>query len=201
MWRRGLRSTKDYVALFKAAFPSDKELVTVDNSAKAIGAFERTLVTPAPFDSYLKGDEKALTLVQRHGLKTIMDTGCMGCHSGTYVGGQMYQKFGIIEPYWKYTKSEKIDEGRYAVTKAETDKYLFKVPVLRNVEKTPPYFHDGSIDTLRQAVLIMAKVQLCKELSGQQTGEIVDFLKALTGEIPRYSIIFCQSIADLRSGG
>ena len=179
-----LKEYKDYVSLFKAAFPSDKELVTVDNFAKAIGAFERTLVTPAPFDSYLKGDEKALTLVQRHGLKTFMDTGCMGCHSGTYVGGQMYQKFGIIEPYWKYTKSEKIDEGRFAVTKAETDKYFFKVPVLRNVEKTPPYFHDGSIDTLKQAVLIMAKVQLGKELSGQQIGEIVDFLKALTGEIP-----------------
>lgn len=181
---RRLKEYKYYVSLFKAAFPSDKEPVTVDNFAKAIGSFERTLVTPSPFDSYLKGDEKALTLVQRRGLKTFMDTGCMGCHSGTYVGGQMYQKFGIIEPYWKYTKSEKIDDGRYAVTKAETDKYFFKVPVLRNVEKTPPYFHDGSIDTLGQAVLIMAKVQLGKDLSAQQTGEIVDFLKALTGEIP-----------------
>ncbi len=179
-----LKEYKDYVSLFKAAFPSDKEPVTVDNFAKAIGAFERTLVTPAPFDSYLKGDEKALTPMQRHGLKTFMDVGCMSCHSGTYVGGQMYQKFGIIEPYWKYTKSEKTDEGRYAVTKAEADKYFFKVPVLRNVEKTPPYFHDGSIDTLEQAVLIMAKVQLGKDLTRQQTGEIVDFLKSLTGEIP-----------------
>ena len=179
-----LKEYKDYVSLFKAAFPSDKGPVTVDNFAKAIGAFERTLVTPAPFDSYLKGDAKALTPMQQRGLKSFMDAGCMGCHSGTYVGGKMYQKFGIIEPYWKYTKSEKIDEGRYAVTKAEADKYFFKVPVLRNVEKTPPYFHDGSIDTLGQAVLIMAKVQLGKDLSGQQTGEIVDFLKSLTGEIP-----------------
>lgn len=179
-----LKDYKDYVSLFKAAFPEDKEPVTVDNFAKAIGAFERTLVTPSPFDAYLKGKENAITPGQRRGLKTFMDTGCMGCHSGTYVGGQMYQKFGLIEPYWKYTKSEKIDEGKYAVTKVEADKYFFKVPILRNVEKTPPYFHDGSVDTMGEAVMIMAKVQLGRDLTGQQAGEIVDFLKSLTGKIP-----------------
>ena len=179
-----LKEYRDYVALFKEAFPSDKDSVTVDNFAKAIGAFERTLVTPSPFDAYLKGDANILTPGQTRGLKTFMDTGCIGCHSGTYVGGQMYQKFGIIEPYWKYTKSENIDEGRQVVTKVEADKYVFKVPVLRNVEKTPPYFHDGSIDKLEQAVMIMAKIQLGRDLTGLQAGEIADFLKSLTGEIP-----------------
>jgi cytochrome c peroxidase len=179
-----LKGYREYVSLFKAAFPADKDPVKVDNFAKAIGAFERTLVTPAPFDAYLKGDDKALTSGQKAGLKTFMDVGCMGCHSGTYVGGQMYQKFGIIEPYWKYTKSEKIDDGRSAVTKNEADKYFFKVPVLRNVAKTPPYFHDGSVDSLSDAVVIMAKVQLGRDLSAKQTEEIVEFLVSLTGEIP-----------------
>ena len=179
-----LKEYKEYVALFKAAFPADKEPVTVDNFAKAIGAFERTLVTPSPFDAYLKGDIAALTVGQKNGLKTFIDTGCMGCHSGTYVGGQMYQKFGLIEPYWKYTKSEKIDEGRFAVTKVEADKYFFKVPVLRNVEKTPPYFHDGSVDTLKEAITIMAKIQLGRDITVPQAGEIAEFLKSLTGRIP-----------------
>ncbi|HTZ18742.1 MAG TPA: cytochrome c peroxidase [Dissulfurispiraceae bacterium] len=179
-----LKEYRDYVAMFKAAFPSDKDPVTVDNFAKAIGAFERTLVTPSPFDAYLKGDGAALTAGQKKGLKTFIDTGCAGCHSGTYVGGQMYQKFGLIEPYWKYTKSEKIDEGRFAVTKIESDKYFFKVPVLRNVEKTPPYFHDGSVDALQDAITIMAKIQLGRNLAASQAGDISEFLKSLTGKIP-----------------
>ncbi|GBC89203.1 Cytochrome c551 peroxidase [bacterium HR13] len=96
----------------------------------------------------------------------------------------MYQKFGIYEPYWKYTKSESIDEGRYAVTKKEEDKYVFKVPPLRNVAMTPPYFHDGSVRSLEEAVWIMGKVQLGKDLSKQQVGYIVAFLKSLTGRLP-----------------
>jgi cytochrome c peroxidase len=178
-----LKEYDEYVALFKEAFPADQDPVTVDNFAKAIGAFERTLLTPSPFDSYLKGNEKALTAAQKNGLKTFIETGCTGCHSGTYVGGQMYQKFGLVEPYWKYTKSEKVDEGRYAVTKSEADKYVFKVPVLRNVEKTLPYFHDGSVDTLKATVTIMAKVQLGRDVSSKQVAEMVDFLKSLTGKI------------------
>lgn len=183
-----LKEYKEYVSLFKEAFPADKDPVTVDNFAKAIGAFERTLVTPSPFDSYLKGDVNALTQQQTLGLKTFMDAGCVGCHSGTYIGGQMYQKFGITEPYWKYTKSEKIDSGRYDFTKSESDKYVFKVPVLRNVEKTGPYFHDGSVNALEQAVVIMAKIQIGKDLTVQQVGEISDFLKSLTGEIPESAL-------------
>jgi cytochrome c peroxidase len=179
-----LRAYKEYETMFKAAFPSDKEPVTIDNFAKAIGAFERTLVTPAPFDAFLEGDKNALSEQQRKGLGTFIDQGCAGCHFSPYVGGQMYQKFGLFEPYQKYTKSEKVDEGKYAVTKKENDKYVFKVPVLRNVAMTPPYFHDGSVDKLADAVWIMGKIQLQKDLPKEQVQDIVSFLHALTGKIP-----------------
>jgi cytochrome c peroxidase len=179
-----LKEIKGYMDLFKKAFPGESNPVTVENFAKAVGAFERTLVTPSPFDSFLKGDIAALDGREKMGLKTYMEAGCIMCHSGLYVGGQMYQKSGIIEPYWKYTKSEPIDEGRYVVTKNEADKYVFKVPILRNVAKTAPYFHDGSVDKLEDAVWIMGKIQLGKDLNKPQAGEIVTFLKSLTGKIP-----------------
>lgn len=179
-----LRAYKEYETMFKAAFPSDREPVTVDNFAKAIGAFERTLITPASFDAFLKGTKDAMTAQQKKGLGAFIDQGCKGCHFSPYVGGQMYQKFGIFEPYQKYTKSEKVDEGRYAVTKNESDKYVFKVPVLRNVAMTPPYFHDGSVDRLADAVWIMGKIQLGKDLPKEQVQDIVAFLHALTGKIP-----------------
>ncbi len=178
-----LKGMKGYVTMFQAAFPGEKDPVTIDNFAKAIGAFERTLVTPAPFDDFMKGNAGAMTEQQKKGLKTFLDTGCMTCHFSPYVGGQTYQKFGVFEPYMKYTKSEKIDEGRYAVTKNEADRFLFKVPVLRNVAMTPPYFHDGSVDKLDQAVWIMAKIQLGKDLSRLQAGDIAVFLASLTGGI------------------
>ena len=179
-----LKGMKGYIDLFKEAFPGENNPVTVDNFAKAIGSFERTLVTPARFDSFLKGDIAALNEQEKKGLRTYMDTGCIMCHSGPYAGGQMYQKFGIFESYWKYTKSDPIDEGRYVVTKNEADKYLFKVPIHRNVGETAPYFHDGSVDKLGDAVWIMGKIQLGKDLNQSQVGEIVTFLKSLTGKIP-----------------
>jgi cytochrome c peroxidase len=184
-----LKGMKGYVTLFQDAFPGEKDPVTIDNFAKAIGAFERTLVTPAPFDDFMKGNAGAMTEQQKKGLKTFLETGCMTCHFSPYVGGQMYQKFGVFEPYPKYTKSEKIDEGRFAVTKNEADKYIFKVPVLRNVAMTPPYFHDGSVDKLDQAVWIMAKIQLGKDLSRQQAGDIAAFLASLTGRIPEDALV------------
>ncbi len=180
-----LKGFKDYRILFKEAFPEDKEPVNVGNFAKAIGTFERTLVTPSPFDAFLKGMGDALTERQKAGLKTFMETGCSGCHSGTYIGGQMYQKFGLAEPYWKYTKSEMIDEGRYAVNKEAADKYVFKVPILRNVEKTPPYFHDGSVDNLEDAIWIMGQVQLGRDLAKDKVEDIKAFLISLTGVIPQ----------------
>jgi cytochrome c peroxidase len=179
-----LKENKGYAILFKEAFPADKDPVNIDNFAKAVGAFERTLVTPSPFDDFLNGSIDALTVHQKQGLKTFMELGCSGCHSGTFVGGQAYRKFGIAEPYWKYTKSEPIDEGRYGVTKQESDKYVFKVPMLRNVEKTAPYFHDGSVSQLKEAIWIMGKVQFGRDLTKQQLEDIQVFLQSLTGQIP-----------------
>jgi cytochrome c peroxidase len=178
-----LKEITGYTPLFQKAFPGGKDPVNVDNFSKAVGAFERILVTPSRFDAFLKGDQAALTDPQKRGLKTFIETGCITCHSSAYVGGQMYQKFGLIEPYWKYTQSETIDEGRYAVTKNEADKYVFKVPVLRNVEKTPPYFHDGSVNRLEEAISIMGKVQLGRDLTKPQTADIHAYLRSLTGEI------------------
>ena len=179
-----LKEIRGYMDLFKKAFPADNNPITADNFSKSVGAFERTLVTPSAFDAFVKGDIAALTASQKRGLKAFIETGCMTCHSSPYFGGQMYQKFGIFEPYWKYTKSEPIDEGRYVVTKNEADKYVFKVPIHRNVAKTAPYFHDGSIDRLEDAVWIMGKIQLGKDLNKTQVEEVVTFLKCLTGKIP-----------------
>jgi cytochrome c peroxidase len=184
-----LEGMKGYRDLFKEAFPQGKKPVTMENFAKAVGAFERTLVTPAPFDDYVKGKAGALTAEQKRGLKTFLDTGCTMCHAGPYFGGRMYRKFGMTEPYEKYTKSQPVDEGRFAVTKDPADKYVFKVPVLRNVEGTPPYFHDGSVERLTDAITIMAKVQLGKELTKEQAGDIAVFLGSLTGKIPETALI------------
>jgi cytochrome c peroxidase len=179
-----LKAIKGYLVLFQEAFPGDKDPVRAENFGKAIGAFERTLVTPSPFDAFLKDNKKALTDNQIQGLKTFMKVGCTTCHSGTYIGGQMYQKFGILEPYWNYTKNEKIDDGRYEVTKQESDKYVFKVPMLRNVERTAPYFHDGSVSHIEDAVWIMGKIQIGKDLTKEQKERILSFLASLTGTIP-----------------
>ncbi|MGD0573643.1 MAG: cytochrome c peroxidase [Sedimentisphaerales bacterium] len=180
-----LKDINGYTPLFKEAFPADKDPVNIGNFAQAIGAFERTLVTPSAFDDFLNGSKDALTEHQKQGLKIFMELGCAGCHSGTFIGGQAYQKFGITEPYWKYTKSEPIDEGRYEVTKEESDKFVFKVPMLRNVEKTSPYFHDGSVVSLEQAEWIMGKIQMGRDLSKGELDDINAFLKSLTGEIPQ----------------
>ncbi len=181
---RRLREIKGYADLFKKAFPMENDPVKVDNLARAVGVFERTLVTPSPFDTFLGGKKEALNEQEKRGLRTFVETGCIMCHSGSSIGGQMYQKFGLIEPYWKYTGSQEVDEGRYAFTKNEMDKYVFKVPMLRNVEKTSPYFHDGSVDTLEAAERVMGKVQLGKDLTKSQLEDIGSFLKSLTGRIP-----------------
>ncbi|MDD5224955.1 MAG: cytochrome c peroxidase [bacterium] len=179
-----LKAIKGYGPLFARAFPGEKSPVNAENFGKAVGAFERTMVTPARFDRFVQGDGNALADGEKRGLKTFIETGCMTCHSSPYFGGQVYQKFGVFEPYQKYTKSTQLDEGRSAVTKNEGDKYVFKVPILRNVEMTPPYFHDGSIAGLSDAVRIMGKIQLARNLTEKQIGEIAAFLKSLTGEIP-----------------
>ena len=179
-----LKEIRGYMDLFKKAFPKDNDPITVDNFSKAVGAFERTLVTPSRFDAFVKGDQTALTDPQKRGLRTFMEMGCIMCHSGTYVGGQSYQKFGLLESYWQITKSKDVDEGRYVVTKNESDKYVFKVPMLRNVEVTSPYFHDGSVDRLHDAVRVMGEIQLGRDLTITQIEDIVSFLRSLTGSIP-----------------
>jgi len=179
-----LSGSEAYVDLFSKAFPEEDKPITYDNMKKAIGAFERKLITPSRFDGYIGGDESALNDQEKEGLQTFINTGCITCHAGNLLGGKMYQKFGLYGDYWEYTKSENIDKGRFDVTNNEADKYMFKVPSLRNVEKTFPYFHDGSVQDLKQTVEIMGKSQLNKELTGEETDNIVAFLKTLTGEVP-----------------
>ncbi len=179
-----VKAVPGYSELFKKAFPGEDNPVTEDNWGKAIGAYERTLVTPSRFDEYLGGKSEALTAAERHGLRTFIDMGCARCHNGVGIGGDKFRKFGVVEDYWKATHSKEIDRGRIDLTKDPADTYVFKVPVLRNVEMTPPYFHDGSVRTLPEAVQIMARVQLGKTLSNHDTDAIITFLKSLTGKLP-----------------
>ena len=173
-----------YAPLFKAAFPDAPQPMTLRNIAKAVGAYERTLVTPSPFDAYLAGNQEALSPAVRAGLAKFINTGCVTCHNDVGIGGGMYQKFGVVEDYWKATGSDPIDRGRADVTKDPADLYVFRVASLRNVAMTPPYFHDGSVATLPEAVKVMARVQLGVTLSDADMRDIVAFLENLTGELP-----------------
>ncbi|MGZ5031206.1 MAG: cytochrome-c peroxidase [Methylobacter sp.] len=181
---RKIKALPGYEAAFKQTFPHEPDPVKPDNWGKTIGAYERTLVTPSPFDAFLNGDAKALAPQAQHGLKTFIDLGCASCHNGVGIGGSSFQKFGVFEDYWKQTGSQPIDKGRFTVTQEPADKYVFKVPSLRNVAMTPPYFHDGSVATLPQAVRVMGKVQLGRELTDQEVHDLVDFLNSLTGKQP-----------------
>lgn len=164
-----------YHPLFAAAFPGEKDPIHYDNFAKAVGAFERRLVTPSRFDAFLEGQQGALSDAEVAGLGIFMDTGCPTCHMTATIGGQMYQKLGLVHPY------ETKDLGRYDVTRKDADKYFFKVPSLRNVEKTGPWFHDGSVTTLAQAIDLMAWHQLGKKLAPAEVQSIETFLSSLTG--------------------
>ena len=169
-----LKKDKNYPKEFAAAFPGDKAPISYANVGNAIGAFERTLITPSRFDAFLKGDDNALTPEEKKGAQAFVQTGCVACHNGATLGGMMFQKLGLVKPY--PTK----DMGRFEVTKNESDKMMFKVPSLRNVAKTGPYFHDGSVKTLDEAVSKMAEYQLGKQLTPEQVKEIVTFLDSLT---------------------
>jgi cytochrome c peroxidase len=182
-----LNKNEEYKKAFTEVFPKDK--ITFENVGKAIAAFERTLITPSPFDEYLAGEASALTDKEKEGLKTFMDAGCITCHNGAQLGGNMFQKFGVHKPYLEATGSEVVDEGRFEVTGNESDKYMFKVPGLRNIEKTWPYFHDGSVESLEEAVGIMADVQLNKQLTDEEVENITAFLKSLTGEVPEEALV------------
>lgn len=171
-----LRET-GYEPLFREAFPGEAEPLTFDNLARAIAAFERTLITPgSDFDLYLSGDSTALLPVQKQGLELFQESGCVGCHSGPLLGGRGYARFSHVEG--------RGDVGRLAVTGREADRYVFRVAPLRNVALTAPYFHDGSAATLHEAVAVMGSAQLQRGFNEGEVAALVAFLESLTGEFP-----------------
>jgi cytochrome c peroxidase len=171
-----LHSIPGYQPLFANAFPGEQDPISYDNFGRAIGAFERRLTTPSPFDAFLGGNLDALSAEQVAGLAKFIETGCPTCHMGPTVGGLMFQKLGAVNPY------ETADTGRQEVTKKESDKYLFKVPSLRNSAETGPWFHDGSVPTLDEAIRLMAWHQLGKKLEPADVASIAAFLGSLTGK-------------------
>ncbi len=184
-----LQSIEGYQQLFSKAFGANS--ISKDNATKAIAAYERTLITPnSPYDKYVKGDKSALTEQQVSGMNKFEELGCKGCHSGpAFNGPGTYMKFpmysnGYFEAQYKFSA----DKGRFEATGNRADEHLWKVPTLRNIALTAPYFHNGSVKTLDTAVKLMAKLQLNKELSDQEIADIVAFLNALTGEFPRQAM-------------
>jgi cytochrome c peroxidase len=177
---RTLSSNPEYAYMFHDAFPEQERPITFDNYAVAVAAFERTLVTRSRWDQFLEGDTKALSLDEKRGLKTFLNAGCMVCHTGKMLGGSMYERVGVVEAW-----PNQEDPGRFAVTKDESDRMMFKVPTLRNVAETAPYFHDGSAATLDQAVRMMGKHQLGLELEQDEVASIIAWLKSLTGPLPK----------------
>ncbi len=188
-----VKAIPGYAQLFKLAFPDDKEAMMVDNAAKAVGAFERTLITPnSPYDKYVKGDKAALTEQQVKGMNTFSELGCTACHSGVNfsgpkmeIGQGFFMKFPTF-PDTEYDKKYQFskDLGRYEVSKNDADKNMFRVPTLRNIALTAPYFHNGAVATLQEAIKVMAKTQLNKDLTDEQVADLEAFLNALTGEFP-----------------
>ena len=170
-----LGAIDEYRRLFAAAFPDDAPSLSYQNMAEAIAAFERTLITPSRFDDYLDGDENALDEAEKRGLETFLELDCYSCHDGVLLGGQTREKLGKENPY-----ANQSDPGIFALTGAEEDRMMFKVSPLRNVALTAPYFHDGRIETLDEAVRQMGKLQLDLDMDERQVGDISSFLRALT---------------------
>jgi len=186
-----LQSIPAYVADFKASFGNDK--IGIEQVTKAIAAFEETLVTPnSRFDKWLKGDQMALSANELAGYKLFKDSGCVACHNGPAVGGNSYQKMGVVAPY----KASSPAEGRFAVTGKDADRFNFKVPTLRNVELTYPYFHDGAVNTLTEAVETMGLIQLGKKFTADENASIVAFLKTLTGDQPDFKLPILPPSSD-----
>jgi cytochrome c peroxidase len=178
-----LKNDSIYPSLFAASFPDDKLPVSFTNVKRSIAAFERTLLAPSRFDVFMSGTLSALNAEEKQGLALFMDAGCANCHNGVGVGGNSTQRFGIFTDYRTVTHSRVDDEGKMKVTGNTKDKDVFKVPGLRNVGMTYPYFHDGSIANLDTTVKIMGKVELNKKFTETEVKNIVSFLKTLTGDI------------------
>ena len=177
---RKLDASPEYERAFSAALGARPSKQGVK---QAIAAFERTLITAgSPFDRWLGGDARALSAEQQEGYQLFKAAGCVACHQGQNAGGNMYQRFGLFGDYFQDRGNiTQADQGRFNVTGLDTDRHVFRVPGLRNVELTAPYFHDGTAKTLTEAVEVMARYQLGKELSADQVGKLVEFLKSLTG--------------------
>jgi cytochrome c peroxidase len=174
---KSLKADNTYVSMFNIIY---EDGITEENLAEVITEFEKTLITPnAPFDKYLRGNKNAISQEAKEGYALFKEKGCITCHHGVNVGGNMYNKFGVISNI----KSKSL--GRYNVTKRERDKYYFKVPSLRNVERTAPYFHDGRHAKLEDAVKDMAYFQLGRPISDEEIAKIVAFLRSLNGELPQ----------------
>lgn len=178
-----LRNDSMYPSLFAASFPGDKIPVSFTNVKRSIAAFEKTLLAPSRFDAFMSGNLSSLNVEEKQGLALFMDAGCANCHNGVGVGGNSAQRFGIFTDYRTLTHSRVDDEGRLRISGDTKDKDVFKVPGLRNVEMTYPYFHDGSIASLDSSVKIMGKVELNKSFSNVELKNIVAFLRTLTGDI------------------
>jgi cytochrome c peroxidase len=178
-----LRAKPAYVDAFRLAFPTELEPVTFHNASQAIGAFEDSLFTRGPWDRFLEGERAALSDEERQGFNRFVEVGCVSCHFGASVGVTGLQKLGLVKA-WPDTH----DRGRYESTRKDADWMLFRVPSLRNVAMTGPYFHDGSVSSLEEAIRMMARHQLGQELDPEDVSLIQSWLKALTGEIPREAI-------------
>ncbi|WP_323843579.1 cytochrome-c peroxidase [Moraxella sp. Pampa] len=177
-----LNSIPAYQDEFKKAFSDYQDAITIEQVTRALASFEDTLVTPnSRFDKWLAGDDKAINEQELRGYKTFKQSGCVACHNGELLGGGSFQKFGVFEQY----TTKNLSEGRFAVTGKPEDKMLFKVPTLRNIELTYPYFHDGQVNSLEEAVKIMGKIQLNQDFTEVETADIVAFLKTLTGDQPK----------------
>ena len=191
-----VRDIPGYKGYFEKAFGTDNPM-TVENAAKAVAAYERTLITPnSAYDRYVKGDKKALSEQQLRGMNSFASVGCTACHSGAaFNGPTMSPGSGFFMKFPTFTDNDYVkqynlteDTGRFTVTKNDADKHMWKVPTVRNVALTAPYFHNGSVATLDEAVRVMARVQLNQDLTDGQVADIVAFLSALTGEFPEQSM-------------
>ena len=197
-----LKSMPQYVTWFEASFPGQDDPVTFDNFAKAIEAYEATLITPAPFDAWLNGDDGALSDAQVAGLELFMDKGCSACHNGVNLGGNGYYPFGLIEkPGADVLPPD--DRGRFAVTETADDSYVFRASPLRNIDQTAPYFHSGKVWDLKVAVQIMGTSQLGTEINDAEADRIVAFLGSLTGKMPEvvYPVLPPETLSTPRPTG
>lgn len=181
---RALNSVSGYKEEFKKVYPASSG-IEVDDMSDAVATYIESLVYPSKFDKYLSDNSFELSSSELSGLELFMDKGCTDCHQGRLLGGDSFEKFGVHDIYWKYTRGVKIDSGKFLVTRDPEDLFVFKVPSLRNVDKTQPYFHDGSIDDLVRAIQVMGKVQLNEEINKEDAKSIAVFLETLTGQAPK----------------